>query len=120
MSVLDRTHWAAVFVPGRTAVGHHWEMVDSDADDAPLGVTRRAYRNVLLKTVTLTGMDGGNDIRADVLDTAGLVDAQVFSAWRTRADTRIVEVTADGHLLGRVPTTRRPSASHFAARTART
>lgn len=98
--LLRRAHWAAIFRPGHTPLGHHWDLVDPAADDAPLGRTKRVYRNTLLRTVTLTGLDSGNDIRADVLD-GDIRVAQVFSAWRTKTKSRTVELR-DGQdtLLG--------------------
>lgn len=99
-SLFARPHWAATFKPGTTALGHHWELVDPEADDAPLGRTRRVYKNTLFRTITVTGMDSGNDIRADVFDGDERV-AQVFSAWRTKPGTRTVELRrADDTLLG--------------------
>jgi hypothetical protein len=98
--LLQRPHWAAVFKPGRSPLGHHWRLVDPRADDAPLGRTKRVYRNVLLRTVTVTGLDSGNDIRADVFDGDDRV-AQVFSAWRTKTKSRTVELRdAQDALLG--------------------
>ncbi len=92
MMLLTRSHWAAVFRPGLSPLGHHWDLVDPGAEDARIGHTRRAYKNPAMRLVTVTGLDSGNDIHADVFDGEEKV-LRVHSAWRTKAGTRTVALT---------------------------
>jgi hypothetical protein len=72
----------AVFVAGKTALGHHWEL--RGADDELVGRTSRSYSGgalgrVMWRTVTVTGMDSDNDIKAEVLDGDGALVCRLFS-----------------------------------------
>jgi hypothetical protein len=100
--LLSTTELTAKFKAGQSPLGHHWELFD--ADEQPIGRTRREYGGGALKrglwrTVTATGMDSGNDIRAEVLDAGGDVVAHLFS--RNEKGDRRVEVSApDGSPVG--------------------
>jgi hypothetical protein len=123
-TLLDQTALTARFHPGKTAVGHRWDLID--ADDQLVGQTRRVHSGgaagqLFWKTVSFTGMDAGNDIIADVLDASGTAVARLAS----RSTKARVDVTApggvplgtvrrvkgeglileqpDGQLVGRVP-----------------
>jgi hypothetical protein len=72
--MLDLTELTARYKPGHSPLGHHWELFD--ADENPVGRTEREYGGGILKrqlwrSVTATGMDSGNDIRARVSDADG-------------------------------------------------
>jgi hypothetical protein len=101
--LLSATALTARFKAGKSALGHRWELFD--ADDQPVGSTDRAYGGgvvgrSLWRTVTATGLDRGNDIRADVRDAGGQVVAKLFS--RTGGDEgKRVEISRpDGELVG--------------------
>jgi hypothetical protein len=72
--LLSQTAVTARYKPGHSPLGHHWELFD--ADENPVGRTEREYGGGILKrqlwrSVTATGMDSGNDIRASVSDAGG-------------------------------------------------
>jgi hypothetical protein len=104
--LLSHTALTARFKAGQSPLGHHWELFD--ADDAPAGRTRREYSGGVLKrglwrTVTATGMDSGNDIRAKVLDPDGKEVVHLWSRNVNRGEDRepSVEVTdPDGQPIG--------------------
>lgn len=98
--LLQRTHLAATFQPGKSAVGHHWDLVDPDAADAVLGRSKRVYKSLLSRTITATGLDQGRDLRADVFDGKDKV-AQVVSEWTREPRTWTVTLTdSGGRLVG--------------------
>jgi hypothetical protein len=123
-TLLEETALTARFVPGKTAVGHRWDLVDGD--DQVVGRTQRVHSGgaagqVFWKTVSFTGMDKGNDIVADVLDATGTavvrlasrasklrVDvswpggAPVGSVRRVKGEGLLLE-QPEGQLVGRVP-----------------
>lgn len=105
-SLLDRTELTARFKAGKSALGHHWELFD--VDESQVGRTKRDYdggtgKRQLMRLVTATGMDSGNDIHARVF---GADDKEVVALWSrnvTRRDERdpSVEVASpDGTLIG--------------------
>jgi hypothetical protein len=101
-TLLDETVLTARFHPGRTAVGHRWDLLDGDGEQ--IGRTNRVHSGgaagrMFWKTVSFTGMDAGNDIIANVLDAAGTVAARLVS----RASKMRVDVTGpDGMPVGTV------------------
>jgi hypothetical protein len=92
----------ARFRAGLVANRHHWTL--EDADGTVLAATRRTHRGGRLRrgmwqAVTLTGMDGGNDVHAELLGADEVVLARFSSV---NADPPTVTVTdADGSALGR-------------------
>lgn len=73
---------SAIFKGGKTPIGHHWKLVDED--EQPLGYTKRLFSGGLIKrflwrTVTLTGMDKGNAIRAQIFDSQNRLVASLVT-----------------------------------------
>lgn len=73
---------AAVFRAGATGGGHHWELRSAHGD--VLAVTCRVHNGgrgarAFWKLVTLTGMDAGNDIHAQLLGSQGRLLARISS-----------------------------------------
>jgi hypothetical protein len=99
--LLEHTALTARFKAGQSPLGHHWDLFD--ASEAPVGRTKREYSGGALKrglwrSVTATGMDSGNDIRARVLDAAGDEVVHLWSRNVKRSEERepSVEVTDPG------------------------
>ena len=95
--LLEQRAVTAVFRPGRTALGHHWTLADPEGRE--IGRTRRTHTGGLVgrtlwKTVTVTGMDAGNDIHADVFDAAGQVIVRLIG--RGGKERRVEVAAADG------------------------
>jgi hypothetical protein len=102
VTLFETTALEAVFKPGKTALGHHWELRTPDGE--VVGRTERRYGGgvvgrTLWRTVTVTGMDADNDIRADVLDGDGQVVARLFSR-NERQDRRVEVSDAGGRPIG--------------------
>jgi hypothetical protein len=96
-ALLANTALTAEFDAGTTALGHNWNLLDGDGN--VVGKTRRAYSGgivgrALWRSVTVTGMDSGNDIKCEVLDADDSVVAKLFS--RVQKDGRWVEVSGAG------------------------
>jgi hypothetical protein len=99
--LLSQTALTARFKAGSTPLGHRWELFD--ADDQPVGCTKREYGGGALKrglwrAVTVTGMDADNDIRARVIDADGKEVVHLFS--RNDQDLRVELARPDGTALG--------------------
>ncbi len=92
----------ARFRAGLVANRHHWTL--EDADGTVLAATRRTHRGGRLRrgmwqAVTLTGMDGGNDVHGELLGADDVVLATFSSV---DGDPPTVTVAdADGTVLGR-------------------
>jgi hypothetical protein len=100
--LLSLTALTVRFQSGTTANGHHWDLLDDD--DEPVGEVRRVhsggrFKRAMWKSVTLTGMDAGNDIRAAVHDAEGRVVAHLFSH-NTRPEYLTEVSDADGTPIG--------------------
>jgi len=72
----------AVFHAGQTALGHRWSVADAAGNE--LIRTRRTHhgglvKRALWKSVTLTGLDSGNDLYVDLLDSSDAVVARASS-----------------------------------------
>jgi hypothetical protein len=85
----------ATFHAGRTAGGHHWTLA---AGGEELARTRRVHsggrlKQAAWKAVTLTGMDAGNDIHAELVSADGAVLARLESA---NAAPPVVTATGPG------------------------
>lgn len=94
VSLLEHTALTATFRAGTTPLGHHWELLDPEEN--VVGTTEREYSGgrigrALWKSVTVTGMDGANDIRAKVMDAGGTEIVGLFSR-NDQKDLR-VEIT---------------------------
>jgi hypothetical protein len=104
--LLDRTELTARFKPGQSPLGHHWELYDTEENE--IGRTKREYaggavKRQLWRTVTATGMDSGNDVRARVLDAAGEEIVHLHSVNVSSRDERrphVIVTEPDGRLLG--------------------
>lgn len=86
---------AAVFHAAPTAGGHRWEL--RSASGELLAVTARVHKGgraakALRKLATLTGMDAGNDIHAELRGAQDRVLARIFSE---NAAPAVVTVTDD-------------------------
>lgn len=113
-SLLDRGWLGVRFKPGLSPLGHHWEILDEHGKQ--IGTTKRTYGGtagkVLGRLVTATGMDSGNQIRADVRADGGTVVASLRSKSSKGGKEPVVEfATADGSLIGR--TRRSGQVLHF-------
>lgn len=85
---------AAVFCAAPTAGGHHWELRSASGD--LLAVTARVHNGgraaqVLWKLATLTGMDAGNDIHAELRGAEDRVLARIDSANAAPATVTITD-----------------------------
>ncbi len=102
--VLTLTELTATFKPGNSALGHHWNLFD--ADENPVGRTKREYgggvaKRGMWRMVTATGMDSGQDIKAQVLDGDGKAIAHVFSR-NEKQDPRVEVSDGDRRPIGSV------------------
>lgn len=93
--ITRRSSIAALFCAGLTGDGHHWEL--RSAAGELLAVTARVHKGgrgarAFRKVLTLTGMDAGNDIHAELRGAQGCVLARISS---TNAAPAIVTVLDD-------------------------
>lgn len=93
--ITRRSGIAAMFRAGLTGDGHHWEL--RSAAGELLAVTARVHKGgrgarAFRKVLTLTGLDAGNDIHAELRGAQGRVLARISS---TNAAPAIVTVLDD-------------------------
>lgn len=90
----------AVFNPGSTALGHHWQLFGQNGSE--LARTERVHSGgkvaqVWWKAVTLTGMDVNNDIHVELVGADGTALARASS---TYTDPTVTVSDATGRSWG--------------------
>lgn len=97
--IAARGNIAALFRPGATGDGHHWEL--RSATGELLALTARVHKGgqgarVFRKFLSVTGLDAGNDIHAELRGARGRTLARISS---TNAAPAVVTVHDDAGSL---------------------
>lgn len=92
--ITRRSGIAALFSAGLTGDGHHWEL--RSAAGELLAVTARVHKGgrgaqAFRKVLSLTGLDAGNDIHAELRGAQGRVLARISSTNAAPANVTVLD-----------------------------